>query len=306
MLAFVHFRETQPGQPRPLRFQVFPPEKTNFDPALALSPDGHALALVARGENGRSQVWIRDLNSLQSRPLAGTEGAGFLFWSPDSRSLAFTDGSKLKKIHVAGSAVQVICELPGKRIGQGVWNKDGIILFGIIATGGVSEGVRRISATGGMPLVITQPDPAIPGEFHDFPFFLSDARRFLYLRISSVDSQGIYSGSIDLAPDQQPSKVLVSQSSGFVYIPSRQTSVNPNIGKLLFRKSPSAQLVAQSFDEKQLTVVGEPITLAEEVGGLAAYGFLQRPQMVCWRIGAAGKRRRSSRGSIVRERTSEQ
>ena len=52
MLAIAHFREPEPAAPQPLRFEVFAPDKTIFDPALALSPDGHALAFVGRGEDG--------------------------------------------------------------------------------------------------------------------------------------------------------------------------------------------------------------------------------------------------------------
>jgi Tol biopolymer transport system component len=183
MLAFVHFREPGLAIPQPLRFQVFAPEKTTFDSSLSLSPDGRRLAFAARAADGRSQLWIRDLDSLQSRLLTGTDGEAFVFWSPDSRSPAFTDGSKLKRIDALRGPAQIICDVPGARLGQVAWNTDGVILFGITPSN-QSEGLHKVAAGGGSPSLVTRPDPLHPSEFHDFPSFLSDGKRFLYSRLS--------------------------------------------------------------------------------------------------------------------------
>ena len=48
---------------------------TLLGPALALSPDGSTLALLARPSSGQSQLYVRRLNELRAVPLAGTEGA---------------------------------------------------------------------------------------------------------------------------------------------------------------------------------------------------------------------------------------
>jgi Tol biopolymer transport system component len=65
---------------------------------FALSPDGLRLAYVALDADGKTRIWVRSLDSLEARALAGTEGATFPFWSPDSRFLAFFASEKLKKI----------------------------------------------------------------------------------------------------------------------------------------------------------------------------------------------------------------
>jgi hypothetical protein len=57
-----------------------------------LSPDGRRIAFTASDASGRQMLWVRALDSNAPQPLAGTEGAGFPFWSPDSRSLGFTCG----------------------------------------------------------------------------------------------------------------------------------------------------------------------------------------------------------------------
>jgi hypothetical protein len=49
---------------------------------MALSPDGRMLAFIARLADGPSQLWVRQLDTVAARPLAGTEGANYLpFWS---------------------------------------------------------------------------------------------------------------------------------------------------------------------------------------------------------------------------------
>ena len=75
---------------------------------MALSPDGRKLAFRASGKGGaRSSLWVRALDSLEARPLPGTEGANFPFWSPDSRFLAFSAGGNLKKIEASGGPPQI-------------------------------------------------------------------------------------------------------------------------------------------------------------------------------------------------------
>ncbi|MGH9368790.1 MAG: protein kinase domain-containing protein [Thermoanaerobaculia bacterium] len=72
-----------------LRFAILPPAGAMPQGMLAISPDGRRLAFVATTSDGQDRVWVRALDALESRPLDGTDGAAYPFWSPDSRSLAF-------------------------------------------------------------------------------------------------------------------------------------------------------------------------------------------------------------------------
>src|SRR5262249_47791406 len=58
-VSFFHLRE-QPSERAVVRFQISAPEK-NAVRSLALSPDGHRLALTLRGEDGGTSLWIRSL-----------------------------------------------------------------------------------------------------------------------------------------------------------------------------------------------------------------------------------------------------
>src|SRR5437867_301435 len=78
--------------------------------SFAISPDGRRLVFSASNE-GKSQLWVRPLDSVAARPLAGTDGAYLPFWSPDSASVGFFADDKLKRIDIAGGALQVLANV---------------------------------------------------------------------------------------------------------------------------------------------------------------------------------------------------
>lgn len=73
-VSTIHFRESSTAAPV-IRFNVPPPEKGTFNAWMSISPDGRYLGFTATGAEGGARVWLRSLDSLQSRPLAGTEGS---------------------------------------------------------------------------------------------------------------------------------------------------------------------------------------------------------------------------------------
>ena len=150
-VALVHFREEQP---RLVKLFVLPPEKTTLTAyRLAVSPDGRRMVFGAT-LNGKIELWVRDLDSLAARPLPGTEGASFPFWSSDSRSIGFFADGKLKKIEVAGGPALILCDLGGLGAG-GSWSQNGEIVFAVL-----ESGYFRISATGGTATLVTGLDRA--------------------------------------------------------------------------------------------------------------------------------------------------
>src|SRR4029453_8759836 len=95
-LAIVHFREAPAAGPPEMRTEIVTPDTT--DPiSFALSPDGRQIVFVASGD-GPSGLWVRSLTSTNAQPLAGTEGAAYPFWAPDSRSIGFFSAGKLKRL----------------------------------------------------------------------------------------------------------------------------------------------------------------------------------------------------------------
>src|SRR6266849_845530 len=107
LTSFLFWRK-RPTVTTPVRFEIqLPAGALTF----MLSPDGRQLAFLAPGPDGRNLVWIRALDSLEPHPLRGTENILVpIFWSPDSRSIAFQSGTKLKKIDVSGGPPQEVCD----------------------------------------------------------------------------------------------------------------------------------------------------------------------------------------------------
>src|SRR6267154_5889513 len=89
----------------PVHFLIHPPESSYINAVgrAAVSPDGRHLTFVAPGSNGKDVLWVRSFDSLAARSLAGTDGALFPFWSPDSRWIGFfAHYSILQKIDITG------------------------------------------------------------------------------------------------------------------------------------------------------------------------------------------------------------
>ncbi len=114
-----------------LRLSVLPPENATFE-SFAVSPDGRKLAFTA-AVNGRVMLWVRVLDSLEAKPLAGTDNASWPFWSPDSRSIGFFLPNKLKAVAISGGPPREIADVV---VGKGAaWSPEGVILFCLRPTG---------------------------------------------------------------------------------------------------------------------------------------------------------------------------
>jgi len=151
-----------PGMTESVRFAVATPAP--LDPfSLAVSPDGRYVAFVA-GNSRR--LFVRPVEAVEARPLAGTEGAGYTpFWSPDSQHIGFRVGGTLKRIALAGGPPQDIAEIRAQLVG-GTWNAEGDIVFSS------GTALSRVPASGGEPVEL------IRGGWT--PWFLPDGRRFLF------------------------------------------------------------------------------------------------------------------------------
>ena len=234
-----------------LRLEIDPPDKMQFNlsgdhggPA-AISPDGHYLVFSANGANG-TQLYLRALDSIASKPLPETEGAMFPFWSPDSRSIAFFTDDKLKRIEVAGGSAVTICESALGRGGS--WNQDGTI----IAALSYNTGISRVPASGGTPSPVTNLDYDKYSS-HRWPWFLPDGKHFLYIAIkhnapTSPDT-AVFMGSLDGKENQ----LVLHTLSNAIFVS----------GRLLFQRENS--LVTQAFNPSNGKLSGELQTMSENV-----------------------------------------
>src|SRR5215469_14444068 len=112
LILAVAFFQGSPEEVRIIRFDVPPPEKADLGTSSppSISPDGRHLAFVALTER-RTELWVRELDSLVARKVITAEGLQRPFWSPDGRYIAFFSGGKLKKVSLTGGSAVDVCDV---------------------------------------------------------------------------------------------------------------------------------------------------------------------------------------------------
>ena len=232
-------RPRQAGVPE-TRLQIVTPTANDLT-AFAVSPDGRKIVFQAAQE-GKSQLWLRQLELEAPRQLPGTENGYGPFWSPDGQSIGFSADNKLKRLDIAGGAPQVLTDASGSC--GGAWNDAGIILFSDNCAGPL----YRIPAAGGMPVEATRLESRQVG--HRFPHFLPDGRRFLFFVLGPPDIRGIYAGSLD----SKESRRLFDADSGAVFAPPDDA---------LFARQ--GALLAQRLDMEKIAAIGDAFSVAAQI-----------------------------------------
>ncbi|HTK73741.1 MAG TPA: protein kinase [Gemmataceae bacterium] len=290
-LAVVHFREEPPAAP-PMRFQIPVPEGNKLYKGMAsttgmsvsISPDGQRLAFTTIAADNQRLIWVRSLDSPEARPLTGSTGASNLFWSPDSRFIAYAASGFVKKIDVSGGPAQNVCPLPAA-FGGGAWGPDGTILFG-------ARGLplMRVSEAGGSAVPVAMSSKAKTGSASALsgqPSFLPDGRHFLYGFWSPPSTQvEVFVGSLDAAPEQQSNQPVMTLPLGSVAVYA--SSPDPRWGYIVFDRDGS--LMALPFDVRRLQPRGPPVLIADGVvstgpGSISA----SSTGILAYRTGSAAK-----------------
>ena len=212
---------------------------------LSISPDGTQLAFAAVGVDGRWSLWVRRLSDLEPRQVAGTDGARSPFWSPDGRSLAFFAGGQLKRVDAGGGTAVSLAQISDDTRAHGAWSASGVILLGF------ADGfaIRSIPASGGTPSDVLTPDSSRHEAKVNWPAFLPDGKRFVYLARKENGA-----GELRVAhPD--------GSSRGIVEMVSNAQWVDPDW--LVFTRD--GVLLAQRFDLSAETLLGDPFPIGEPV-----------------------------------------
>ena len=240
-------RESQPDSVS-ARFTLPPPEKVSYGPG-SVSPDGRWYAFIGIDSAGKSQLWVRRLDSGETKPLADSEN--YPFWSPDSRFIAFKQGDFLKKIEPSGGTSQPIC--PTKLVIGGSWSRQGDIIFGR------GDVILQAKAGGSEVKQLTRLNQERNEMTHDFPVFLPDGRHFIFnIKSAKRENGGIYLGSVD-SPDARIR--LLEDSSNVEYAPV--SAADPLSGYLLFARGQA--LMAQRFSARSFQLRGEAAVVLESI-----------------------------------------
>jgi serine/threonine-protein kinase len=162
---------TSPTTPAVVRLAVTLPagEQVAAGYPMALSSDGGHLAYIAK-----NQLYLRPLNSLASKTLAGTEGARAPFFSPDGQWIGFFAQNKLKRISISGGVPEVLADAAPQ--GGGYWGQDETIYY----AAGPSSPIWQIPAAGGSPRQVTTLDRGKGEVSHRWPQLLPGGRALLF------------------------------------------------------------------------------------------------------------------------------
>jgi serine/threonine protein kinase len=238
--AFAYFNRS-PSAQNVIRLALPMPEDATSPSRITVSPDGQRVVFLADNNEGKQFLWIRSLDTLSAKSIEGTEGAISPFWSPDSRYIGFFANRKLLRVDVDGGRPQVLCDVNESR--GGAWSTNGTILFS------GTEGLYRISAQGGQPVLATKVSER--EEAHRWPYFLPDGRHFVFLAdAATAEDHHIRLGTLD----SLEAPILFSAISRIAYAPP---------GYLLYVNQ--GALVAQPFDTNTLKITSDPTTIAEHV-----------------------------------------
>ncbi len=230
-----------------IRFTISPPDGYVLEPGssrqtFALAPDGTRLAFTAMDASGIFQTFVRDLNTVDSKPLPETHGSYNLFWAPDGHSLFLTVQGTLRRKAPEDDSYQVICDTPG------------IIFSGALLGPNLLLSTRMgnyvVPTSGGTPRPIK--------ELYPWPQVLPDGKHILY---TVIDGQsGHHRARLIEFGKPTTERDLLETDSRVLYAPS---IVNPESGYLIYLRA--GNLLAHPFDPRSLRISGTPLPIVSRI-----------------------------------------
>jgi Tol biopolymer transport system component/tRNA A-37 threonylcarbamoyl transferase component Bud32 len=129
-----------------------------------ISRDGERMVYIGPDSQG-TQLWVRELNSLNARALPGTHDAIAPFFSPDGRTVGFIANppGDIRVVPIDGGPAMTIVRDSATAWGA-AWGDDGYIYFVHM-----TNQVGRVSASGGALEVVSRLDSARGESEHDWP-----------------------------------------------------------------------------------------------------------------------------------------
>jgi hypothetical protein len=246
-LAVWNLRPAPPPSPWPeSRFTItLPPGQQlaglNNGPPVAISPDGTHIAYAATGP-GTQQLYLRAVDSLEARPMPGTEGAVSPFFSPDGQWIGFFTLTELKKVSVSGGAPVTLAPAFGPHGGS--WGGQGMIAF----SPALGLALQQVSDAGGPPQALTHLEKADDSD--RWPEFLAGGKALLF----------------GTGPVAQLSGEVAAQSVGTGERRSLVSGTQPRYaqsGHLLYVQA--GTLMAAPFDPQRLTITGAAVPVVEGI-----------------------------------------
>ena len=212
---------------------------------VAISADGTSLVYVAY-TGTLTQLFYRPIDQFVATPLPGTEGAANPFFSPDGLWVGFFADDTLKKVSLlTGGPSETICDAPLGSAGAS-WGRDNVIIFAPVG----GRGLRRVTASGGVPEVLTEPNTQAGELEHGWPHILPSGAGVVFT-ITRKDHDARLAV---LSQESQQWTLLTPATGGARYLPT---------GHLVYAFDD--ELLSIEFDPEKSTGQGSPRTVDERV-----------------------------------------
>jgi len=219
--------------------------------AMAFSHDGRFVIYSAIPKDpkptDKSRLFLRRLDQIQAKPIAGTEGASSPFLSPDDRLVGFwSEDRKLMRIPVEGGTPVALCDVLW--CFGAAWGTSGDIVF----ANHENAGLLTLPAQGGGPQTLTVPDQA-KGEYgHRLPAWLPNDAGILFTIVRY--GHEIHPQVAVLSLPKKDKRVLIEDGADARYVPT---------GHLVFIRR--GVLYAVPFDLSKLQVSGQPEPVVADI-----------------------------------------
>jgi len=283
-LASVVGRSTNDEDPFPVRAELttaFSSDAQVPVGAPAISPDGHSVVFAGRASSGRGTIlYLRRLDQLNPKPIAGTENASSPVFSPDGKWLAFISRRrKLAKIPLDGGGPIPLADVADD--GGVDWSASGDLVVGPGVMEGL-KGLNRLKAAGGALEPLTRIDPARKELSHEWPRVLQDGKTVLFtIWYGTIDRSEIAAASLDDGK-VVPLGVFGSKALGVVD------------GRLVYVRHDGVAMAVR-FDQRHLRASGVPTQVQDSIrmmdgSGGAAYAFMTHQGAFVFAHGVANRR----------------